>query len=504
MSVPAKGIMDIKNLDTEDHPTGLDPMPTKGSIETTNIDDATASRLRWKLDLRLLPLLCITYALQSIDKTTLSYAAVFGLQDDLHLKGTEYSWLGAIFYLGYLVWEFPTNVMLQKLPINYFMAGTVVIWGAILMCHGASTNFSGQAAARTFLGAFEASINPGTMLMFSMYYSRREQPLRMGIWIGSAGLGYVIAGIASFGIGHIHSAIASWRVLYIIWGAITVAWGVILLIFLPGSPLRTKFLKDGERELVLARVKDNAAGIENKESKWGQFREAMMDVKTWLLFLFAVTSNSPNGGLTSFQGLIIKGMGFSTLQTTLIQMPSGGVQLIICPLACFFATHYPNARLFTMLLCIVPFLVGVLGLWLLPSSNPYGRLVCLWISFAYTAAWTLSMSVATANTAGHTKKITTNALLIIGYCLGNFVGPFFFKTEQAPRYPLGVGMMFFCIAAQVICLVGLWVLLWWRNSKRSVVWSERGVSEGSRTALAFERGMLDETDFENEYFQYVY
>ena len=93
--------------------------------ESEEIDDTTARRLRWKLDLQLLPLLCLTYALQSIDKTTLSYAAVFGLEDDLHLKGTEFSWLGAIFYLGYLIWEFPTNIMLQKLPINYFMAGTV-------------------------------------------------------------------------------------------------------------------------------------------------------------------------------------------------------------------------------------------------------------------------------------------------------------------------------------------------------------------------------------------
>lgn len=93
--------------------------------EVEEYTDETAKKLRWKLDLRLLPLLCLTYALQSIDKTTLGYAAVFGLEDDLHLQGTEYSWLGAIFYLGYLIWEFPTNVMLQKLPINYFMSGTV-------------------------------------------------------------------------------------------------------------------------------------------------------------------------------------------------------------------------------------------------------------------------------------------------------------------------------------------------------------------------------------------
>ncbi|KAL4920665.1 major facilitator superfamily domain-containing protein [Aspergillus aurantiobrunneus] len=369
------------------------------------------------------------------------------------------------------------------------------------MCHGASHNFAGQAAARTFLGAFEASINPGTMLLFSMYYERREQPLRMGIWIGSAGIGYVIAGIASFGIGHIKSAIASWRLLYIIWGAITVAWGVILLVLLPGSPLTTRFLKEEERALVVARVRNNGTGVENKQYKWPQFLEAMMDLKTWLLFLFAVASNSPNGGLTSFQGLIIKGMGFSTLKTTLIQMPSGGVQLVICPLACFFASHYPNARLTIMLTCIIPFLVGVLGLRLLPPSKPYGRLVCLWISFAYTASWTLCMSIATANTAGHTKKITTNAMVIIGYCLGNFIGPFFFKTAQAPVYPLGVGMMFFCIAVQVLSLVALWGVLWVRNRRRRALWRGAGVDERMRLTLAYEKGMGDETDLVNEYFQ---
>ncbi|KAL1844805.1 hypothetical protein VTK73DRAFT_1763 [Phialemonium thermophilum] len=234
-------------------------------IEHEHIDQAAADRLRRKIDLRLLPVLCITYALQSIDKTTLGYAAVFGVQKDLALVGTEYSWLGGIFYLGYLAWEFPTNVLLQKLPINYFMAGTVIVWGVVLMCHAATQNFSGLAAARTFLGVFEASINPGTMLLFTMYYARREQPLRMGIWIGSAGLGYVISGITSFGIGHIHSAIASWRLLFVFWGAITTAWGIVLLFTLPGSPLTTKLLTEHERAMVIDRIKSNGTGLENRK-----------------------------------------------------------------------------------------------------------------------------------------------------------------------------------------------------------------------------------------------
>lgn len=151
-----------------------------------------------------------------------------------------------------------------------------------------------------------------------------------------------------------------------------------------------------------------------------------------------------------------------------------------------------------MILCILPLLVGTIGLWTIEESNPYGHLVCLWICFAYTAAWTLSMSVATANTAGHTKKITTNAMLIIGYCLGNFIGPFFFKKYQSPRYTLGVGMMFFSVGLQVLCLLGIWGLLWRRNRIRRAFHSSMPSRDIQMKAI--ERGDMDETDLQNEYF----
>lgn len=63
--------------------------------------------------------------LQSIDKTTLGYAAVFNIREDTHLKGMEYSWLGSLFYLGYLIMEYPFSILLQKLPVNKVMAATV-------------------------------------------------------------------------------------------------------------------------------------------------------------------------------------------------------------------------------------------------------------------------------------------------------------------------------------------------------------------------------------------
>ncbi|KAL1311494.1 hypothetical protein AAFC00_001617 [Neodothiora populina] len=96
---------------------------SEGQISEYTHDQA----LVWKLDRRLLPLLCITYMLQSIDKTTLGYAAVFDIREDTHLRGMEYSWLGSIFYLGYLAFEYPFSVLLQKLPVNKVMAGTVCL-----------------------------------------------------------------------------------------------------------------------------------------------------------------------------------------------------------------------------------------------------------------------------------------------------------------------------------------------------------------------------------------
>lgn len=82
------------------------------------IDPKEERRLERKIDFMILPYLAVCYAFFYIDKTTLSYAAIFNIQEDLHLKGTEYSWLSSIFYFGFLAWAIPTNFLMQRLPIG--------------------------------------------------------------------------------------------------------------------------------------------------------------------------------------------------------------------------------------------------------------------------------------------------------------------------------------------------------------------------------------------------
>jgi len=69
-----------------------------------------------------MPLMCILYVIQFMDKTTLANSAILGIQKSTHLTTNQYNWLGTIFYLSYLVFEFPQNLALQRFPVGKWMS----------------------------------------------------------------------------------------------------------------------------------------------------------------------------------------------------------------------------------------------------------------------------------------------------------------------------------------------------------------------------------------------
>lgn len=113
---------------------------------------ALAKRVLRKIDTRILLIMFITYNLNFMDKTILSSASVFGLTEDNHLIGKQYSWVSSIFYFGYLFFEYPTTILIQKLPIGKYLAGVILLWGAIVASTAACTSFGGLATCRFLLG----------------------------------------------------------------------------------------------------------------------------------------------------------------------------------------------------------------------------------------------------------------------------------------------------------------------------------------------------------------
>ncbi|KAF2772103.1 MFS allantoate transporter [Teratosphaeria nubilosa] len=466
------------------------------------IDPAEEKRLVRKIDLMILPYLAVCYAFFYIDKTTLSYAAIFGIKDDLNLVGTEYNWLSSIFYFGFLAWALPTNLLMQKLPVGRYLGFNIFLWGAFLMLQAAARNFSELAALRALGGAAEACSDPSFMLITSMWYTRRQQPVRIGLWYTANGFGIALGGLLGFGIGNIKASLPSWKFEFIIIGALCCIWGTVMYIFLPDSPVTAKGLSPREKRMAVERLRENQTGVENKHFKSYQVIEALTDPKTYLFFFLGVVGNIPNGGISNFGTLIIQGFGFSTLVTTLMQIPYG-VIIALSILACVLlndhlARHGRQTRSYFILLFLCPNIAGSFGLRFLAQNNQAGRLICYYLTGPYNAAFVMILSMTTANTAGHSKKVITNAILFLGYCTGNIAGPFFYKTSQAPGYELGIWSMIVSHLLEVVTIIALRVLLARENRRTDRLqggWDQRDID-----ATAFS----DMTDRENLNFRYIY
>ncbi|KAH6657128.1 MFS transporter [Truncatella angustata] len=465
-------------------------------------DPEEERKLVRKIDLMILPYLAVCYAFFYIDKTTLSYAVIFGIRQDLNLQGAEYNWLSSVFYFGFLFWAFPTNFMMQRFPIGKYLGINIFVWGFFLMLQASVHNFVGLMVLRFLAGAAEACSDPSFMLITSMWYTRRQQPVRIGLWYTANGLGIALGGLLGHGIGNIKGVLPSWKYEFLIIGALCCIWGVVMIIFLPDSPVTAKGLSRAEKRMAVQRPRKNQTGVENKHLKWHQVREAFIDVKLYLLFVLGMVCNVPNGGISNFGTLIIQGFGFSTLGTTLMQIPYGFIIAASILTCVYLNDRFVHKRCLFILLFLCPNIAGAFGLRFVPVDQKVARLICYYLTGLYNAAFVLVLSLQTANTAGHTKKVVTNAVLFLGYCTGNIVGPFFYLSSQAPYYELGIWSMIVSHLLEVCVVIAFWILMSRENLRRDKVQSEMmgGLQGRDLDSTAF----ADLTDRENLNFRYIY
>ena len=229
-----------------------------------DITPATNKRLLQKIDFHIIPMMCLVYGLNYLDKTTLSYGSVMGLEEDLHLTKKDYQWLGSIFYFGYLGFEYPTSRLLQRLPLAKWTSVNIILWGVVLMCTAATTNYGGIATVRLILGVLEAAVTPAFVLLTSQWYTKREQGARTAIWFSFNGFANVLGGLVAYGVAkgtktHVPS-IASWKIVFLIWGALTVAVGALFLVVIPDNPLKATFLEPKDRRIAIERIRQNQQG----------------------------------------------------------------------------------------------------------------------------------------------------------------------------------------------------------------------------------------------------
>ncbi|KAL1664346.1 major facilitator superfamily domain-containing protein [Schizophyllum commune] len=491
---------DVYAVDSDDDEVVIDSEYTKEQY----------GKLKRKIDWYLLPLMWLCYGIQQTDKTALGTMATFGLREDTGLVGRQYSWLTTIFYLTYMCFEFPSNLLLQRWRMGKTLSIYMICWGITVLCIGFAKNFTQLIVLRALQGLFECCISPGFVLVIGSWYTRREHASRALVFqSANAGFG-VIADLMLYGIGtieHKHSEVDSWRYMSYFLGGFTIVVGLLCLIIL-GTPSEVPWLSVEERKMANTRIVKNQSGHDRtgtKEWKWYQARECLVDPCFWLAGFNAFCSSVPNGGLTTFGSIIVNELGFTNLETILLSIPRSVTSVIIFLIVGVVTSKVKNLRLYIMGAATIPPLVGFLGMALIPTRE--GTKWAKWGMYYMTVPFVLSLFLAwtliISNLPGRTKRTLTSSWTFMMYCVGNMVGSQIFKSQDAPTYTPGVIGCCICFGLELLIIAAWRTILVLRNRRRDRAQATDGLTNEERERLGKINGEKDLTDFENPYVSLV-
>ncbi|CAO3621467.1 unnamed protein product [Cunninghamella blakesleeana] len=370
-----------------------------------------------KLNWTLLPLAWAIVFIQSADKSALGTAAIMGLLTDVDLSPSQYSLLGTAFCKTY-------NQLL---------------------------------ACRIILGLFEAPTYPCLFMVFSSLYRRQEQSACLGfLWV-SNGLGAVFVAVIIVAIiktldgAH---GISLWRWNYIILGTIT-----IVIVDNPHSKLLR--LTEEEKTIVEERIQDNAV-VKDKTVKVHHYWEALREPRFYLIMIATFANFLSIGGMVVFNKLFIKSLGFDTLETILLNIPTSIMSGLFTILAVYL---HRKTKKFSIAITVSGLIamIGCILLTVLPHTGI--KLFGYYLSWGNGGSYVVILTIVSSNVSGYSKKVFYNAAVMIGYTLGNFVGPLVMLAKEAPDYRSG--MIVFVAGNLVVVLSVLTIVyLMYRSNKK--------------------------------------
>lgn len=306
--------------------------------------EADYKRVLRKIDLVLLPLMWLCYGTQQADKTSISTQATFGMREDTHLVGQQFSckyygqysgyfgriWKGrpdkllglsTAFYLAYLIGEAPGNYLMQRFNVKKTLFVCMFSWGVVVLCIAFTHNFAQLVALRSLQGLFECTISPAFLLITASFYVSREHTMRSIIW-GTSNSGMdILTQLVMYGIGKAAQANPSsfgpWRYISIFLGVWTILMSGFALLVL-GTPNEVRWLSKEEKRIAAARVVSNQTGTDREQHhawRWDQVTIAFKDPQTYFFFVTVIVNSLPNGGTTAFGNLVYVSFGFTPLET---------------------------------------------------------------------------------------------------------------------------------------------------------------------------------------------
>lgn len=414
-------------------------------------------RVLRKVDIHLLPLLIIMYLLNFLDRNNLSQARLGTLEEDLGMKGTDFNLATSILFVGYLLMQLPSNLLLTKVQPSVFLGLAMAIWGAISACQAAVTSFAGLVVARFFLGFVEAPFFPGAVMLMSSWYTRQELSHRIAWFYAGSSLANAFGGLIGAGVlGNLNGThgIAGWRWLFIIEGTITFGVSVISIFLLPNYPTTTKWLDEEEQAYAQWRLIHDTGEADEVGSN--SIKEALLLVftdKRIYLFILLQHSSLLSQNFQYFFPTIVKTLNYGNIETLLITAPVWIGTFFVSLIVTWTSgrmndrgLHIIALMLVSMAGCIIVTATTNTGarffaMFLMPMGavSAY-QIIIAWVANSFPRPLVKrSAAIATANMIGNTASI---------------YGSYMWPSSSGPRYvPGGSATAVVCILVLVLAVV---------------------------------------------------
>ncbi|RIB28648.1 major facilitator superfamily domain-containing protein [Gigaspora rosea] len=353
-----------------------------------------------KIDFRLLLILVVLYCLDCLDRTNIGNARLAGLENNLGLYGNQYQISLAVFYIGYVLFEIPSNMVIKKFTPSKWIPTLMVVWSAVVCCMAAVKYFGELIATRLFLGVFEAGFTPGAFFLLSMWYKRSQCAVRFSLFYS----GSVLSG----------------------------AFGFIL----PNFPETATFLTVQERDYwVTCLRKDDCTLNDSQHYKIDHHSLYLVvkDLKIYIAMLLGIFIGIALHSITLYLPTVIYSMGFDPLKSQLLTVPPYFAGWCIA-LAITLHSDKVEERSFHLIFTGCLAIIGFFGLAMIKN------ITLLYVSTFFCTAGVSTASplaiawVSSIFSIPHDKRAIALAMYLAFANISGVVSSMLYPTNDGPRY----------------------------------------------------------------------
>ncbi|EAT78937.1 hypothetical protein HBH56_071930 [Parastagonospora nodorum] len=462
---------------------------TACSDASHHVSNVAALRARRKVDTTVLPLLFLGLLVFQLDRMNLASALTDGFAKNIRVNQNTINLGNQLMFLGIVVLEIPSNIILQRIGPRIWMSTQVIIFGLVATLQVFVKDKTGFLVSRMFLGLCEAGYIPGGIYTLSTWYTKRELAKRVAVFFFGMFGGNAISPLLASGILKLgdRGGLRGWQWLFLLEGIFTICVGVALLFLLPGSPDQPRPLlspglirfKEGDHDALQQRLllddPNRKPGSQGLHIPLSLVWKTVKHYRRWPHFVSTFAVFSTWSSLTTYTPTIIMALGFDRIEANALASVGGFFALGI---VFFFGwlSDKTNKRGLAVIIAHICYLtVLIIARSVHPSVGKWSR----W------GLWTAVNAFAIGYHPVHNSWVQLNckeagersisiAMWVMSAISGLMVGTQYYRGDDVPFYSKGLRIQIVMVAVGMIFAIVQEVVYVVHNRKVVRTWATTG------------------------------